>query len=303
MIRFAPYYEKRPWGGRRLAEELGREIPEGTIGEAWELVELPERESVALAGPHAGKTLGELWRAGLLGGSARGRFPFLLKWLDTDDRLSVQVHPDEAATVRLGAGAPKTEAWYVAHANPGAALFVGHYPGLDPATLRLAATGGTIHKWLYEVRPRVGDMIYVPAGTLHAVGGGFLLLEVQEPSDTTYRVYDWGRLDEKGEPRALHLDEACESVNYERYGAPKPQRGQLQGSTFSVRALRMGQEIPAGSLRVFVADAGSAKLVGAAGEQLLEYGDVAVAEESDGAVRLSTGTALLLSESLAPEDA
>ncbi len=303
MIRFAPYYELRPWGGSRLVEELGRELPEGKIGESWELVELGSRHSRAVGGPHDGALIGELWRAGVLGGSAKGTFPFLLKWLDTDERLSVQVHPDEATVARLGAGAAKSEAWYVAHVDPTASLFVGHYPGLDPATLRLAATGGTIHKWLYEVRPRVGEMIYVPAGTLHAVGAGFLLLEVQQSSDTTYRVYDWGRLDAEGLPRTLHLDEACEAVKYDRFGAPKAQRGQLLCESFSLRALRMGQEIAAGALRVFVADSGAAKLVGAAGDEVLEYGDVVVAQESDGAVRLATGTALLVSEPLEHEDA
>src|SRR2546428_5418881 len=131
MLRFETYYRPAPWGGRRLAEELGRTLPEGPIGEAWELVDLAERQSRVAEGEQRGQTLGELWRAGGLGGSAKGAFPFLLKWIDTHDWLSVQVHPDAQACAKLGSGAPKSEAWFIAHAEPGAVMLLGHYPGLD----------------------------------------------------------------------------------------------------------------------------------------------------------------------------
>lgn len=296
MIRFEPYYQPAAWGGRRLEEELGRRLPEGPIGESWELVELPERHSRVARGAHEGKLLGELWRAGALGGSAEGPFPFLLKWLDTSAWLSVQVHPDEQACAKAGKGRPKTEAWFVAHLEPKSRLLLGHYPGLDPATLRQAATGGTIPKWLYESTPRVGDMVLVRAGTLHAIGPGYLILEVQQPSDTTYRVYDWGRVGLDGKPRELHLDDALDAVRYDKPGAPPAQREQVVGPCFVMRGLRSGMEIDGARLRVFVAATGAATLSTARGEEILEYGDVVVAEPADGPVRVASGPVVFLSE-------
>ena len=295
MIRFEPSYHPAMWGGRKLEEEFSRSLPAGPIGESWELVELGERDSRVARGAHEGKTLGQLWRSGALGGSAKGPFPFLLKWIDATQKLSVQVHPGPEACQKLGKGAPKTEAWYVAQAEPKASLLIGHYPGLDQATLRQAALGGTLQKWLYETRPKMGDMFL-----LDAIGAGFLLLEVQQPSDTTFRIYDWGRVGADGLARPLHLDEACVAVQYNRYGAPKVHRNQVNGPSFSMRCLRMGTEIPADGLRVIVADSGPAKLVGQRGEEILEYGEVIVAEPADGAIRLATGTAVLVSEPLPP---
>ncbi len=297
MLRFAPYYQAAPWGGRRLAEELGRTLPEGPIGEAWELCDLDERQSLVAQGPLAGSSLGELWRAGGLGGTARGEFPFLLKWLDTREWLSVQVHPSGEACARLGHGKPKTEAWYVARAEPGAVLLAGHYPGLDPATLKQAAQGGTLRKWLHEVAPRAGDMLLIAAGTLHAVGPGFLLLEVQEPSDTTFRVYDWGRLGLDGQPRALHLEAAAASVAYQRPGPPKVSRREVVGPRFAMRLMQAGAQAPAGALRVWVAD-GDALLASERGETALRAGDVVVAEADDGLIGVQGGACLLLGEAL-----
>lgn len=296
MIRFEPYYQTAVWGGRRFEEEFGRTLPEGPIAESWELAELEERESRVASGPLEGKGIGELWRSGALGGSAKGRFPFLLKWLDAAQRLSVQVHPDGAACERLGTGTPKTEAWYVAQADPKAALLVGHYPGLDSATLRQAAVGGTFQKWLYETRPRAGDMLLLPAGTIHCIGAGFLLLEVQEPSDTTFRLYDWGRVGPDGCPRDLHLEEACSSVCYDRYGPPKLERHSVVGPTFVMQVLRSGTVLPKDALRVLVADPSSVKLETANGAVVLEHGEVAVATPEDGDIKLTTGAAIYLTE-------
>ncbi|MEE8409183.1 MAG: type I phosphomannose isomerase catalytic subunit [Myxococcota bacterium] len=296
MLRFEPQYEALPWGGRRLEFEFSRHLPEGPVGESWELVDLDERQSLVADGPRQGATLGELWREGALGGSAKDAFPFLLKWLDTNDKLSVQVHPEAEACERLGKGSPKTEAWYVAHAEPGATLMAGHYPGFDQATLKQAAKGGTIHKWLYESNPRVGDLLLVPAGTLHSIGPGFLFLEVQQPSDTTFRVYDWDRVGLDGNPRELHVEEACASVNFERHGALQSNRDEVVGPCFAMRGLHRGSEIEAGPLRVVVAESAAIKLSTEQGEQVLEYGDVAVLEPADGTVVVATGTCLLLTE-------
>lgn len=297
MLRFGAFYESVPWGGTRFKDELGRDAPAGPVGESWELVELPERESVVAQGPHAGERLGALWRAGRLGGSAKGPFPFLLKWLDTTQPLSVQVHPDEQACTALGQGAaPKTEAWYFAELEAGAALWLGHYPGLDAATLELAAKHGTIAKWLYETQPRRGDMVLVEAGTLHAIGPGFFLLEVQQPSATTYRVFDWGRVGLDGQPRKLHLDEAKHAVRYERAGQPRAKRDEVRGPCFVMRPLRRGAETAPGPLRVFVAVDGDAQLQTARGAQPLAHGEVVVAEPEDGTVKVTTGAVVFLSE-------
>ncbi|MBI3179316.1 MAG: class I mannose-6-phosphate isomerase, partial [Deltaproteobacteria bacterium] len=211
------------------------------------------------------------------------------------DWLSVQVHPSAEACARLGHGTAKTEAWYVAHAEAGAVLLAGHYPGLDPATLRLAAQGGTLRKWLYELAPRPGDMLLVVAGTLHAVGPGFLLLEVQEPSDTTYRLYDWGRHGLDGQPRPLHVEEAVASLAYERAGPPRASRHEVAGPRFAMRIMHTGAETAPGPLRVWAADRG-AVLESERGETPLRAGDVVVAETADGVVRVKSGACLLLSE-------
>lgn len=298
MLRFAPYYPPNLlWGGRRLESRFNRQIPAGPVGESWELVELDDaRHSAVQAGPQAGTPLGSLWRRGALGGSAQGPFPFLLKWIDAAQPLSVQVHPDAAACAALGKGAPKTEAWLVAQSEPQATLLIGHYPGLDAAALRQAALGGTLQKWLYETHPRQGDIFLIESGTLHAIGAGMLILEVQQPSDTTFRIYDYGRVGADGQPRALHLDDAVQSIQYGRYGAPRAYRQGVDGPCFSLRALRLGAVLSAPWLRVLVADSGPAVFAAAAGEVELQEGEVVVAEPSDGSVRLLHGSAILITE-------
>jgi mannose-6-phosphate isomerase len=294
MLRFVPQYQKVTWGGRRLENQFGRVLPEGPIGESWELVELEGHESVVAAGPFKGATLGSLWRDGKLGGSAQGPFPFLLKWLDTTQWLSVQVHPDEAGVKRSGKGDPKSEAWYVAHAEPQAPLLLGHYPGLDEKTLRQAAVGGTLKKWLYELHPRVGDMYMVRAGTLHAIGPGLLILEVQQPSKTTYRVYDWDRMGLDGKPRELHIDDALAATAFERHGTVTPTRGGVAGPRFAMKALVGETSHPSGPLRVFAAT-GAVTLKHKGGLEKLSLGDIAVAEPTDGTISAS-GNVVLLSE-------
>lgn len=291
MLRFVPKYRTAPWGGERFTEEFGRRLPEPKIGESWELVEAPFHHSVVATGPHEGSSIGELWRAGVLGGSGEGGFPFLLKWLDTHAMLSVQVHPDPAACERLGKGDPKEEAWYVAHNEPKATIYLGHYPGLDAATLSQAAKGGTVHKWLYETRPRAGDLLRVPAGTLHSIGPGFILLEVQQPSDTTYRVFDWDRTD-----RELHLEDACASVNFDSPGPQVASRDRTGAARFSMRLVKPGERLDGDSLRVLVGQSGGTALTTERGNASLEFGDVVVAERADGEIGVLSGTCVLVTE-------
>jgi mannose-6-phosphate isomerase len=291
-----PHYMPLVWGGRRLHTDFGRVMPDGPVGESWELVELPQKQSVAGAGPFEGQELGTLWRNGALGGSAQGPFPFLLKWIDAAQNLSVQVHPTEATCKQLGYGNPKTEAWYVVGLSAEAKLMMGHFPGFDAPTLKLAAASGTLGKWLYETRPREGDIFFLESGTVHAIGDGCLLLEVQQPSDTTFRIYDWGRMGIDGKPRQLHLDEAAASVTYDKPGALKSQRQGVVGPCFSMRPLALQTPVQPERLRVFVADKGEALLHSMKGKTTLRRGDVIVAEPSDGPVSLQSGSAVLLGE-------
>ena len=224
-ITFQPHLEERVWGGRRLAR-YGRRLPEGvSIGESWEIAGFPEGGSVVERGPYRGQPLGDLAHSHaveLVGDVAAlpGVFPLLVKLLDATTCLSVQLHPgDDEARALEGGGAQKngkTEAWLILEADPGAEIIHGLAPGVEPQAFfermeglrggRLpAAEERTLFRWV-PVRP--GDVVFVPAGTVHALGSGVVLAEVQQASDITYRIYDWGRRDDRGRSRELHVEKA-----------------------------------------------------------------------------------------------
>jgi mannose-6-phosphate isomerase len=221
ILKFEPILKPTVWGGRELARLFGRRLPgDGPFGESWELVDLPGEGSVVADGPLLGATLADLRRdrpEELLGPASllEGRFPLLLKFIDARRTLSVQVHPDEAACARLGGGArPKTEAWYVIDREPGAALYVGLREGVDRALFEDGLSQGTLEDLLRRVPVEPGDFVHLPAGTVHAIGAGIVLAEVQQASDTTYRVFDWNRVGLDGKPRALHVAEALEAIDF-----------------------------------------------------------------------------------------
>jgi mannose-6-phosphate isomerase len=218
------------WGGRLLGSALGKSLPgEGPYGESWELSDHPVHRSVVAAGPLAGQCLGDLMkqeRAALLGPAANdhGTFPWLIKFLDAHDWLSVQVHPDEQAVRRLWPGErSKTEAWFVLDARPGSRIYAGLLPGVDEGRLRAALAAGTVADCLHRFEPCSGDCVFLPAGTVHAVGGGVLMAEVQQTSDATYRLFDWNRRDTHGRARPLHIDEALACIDW-RQGPVAPVR-------------------------------------------------------------------------------
>ncbi len=219
-ITFAPIYQERVWGGRAMEELLQRDLPSGRpIGESWELVDRPEAQSVVDSGRFAGLTLGELWnrhRRDVFGvDDVPGPFPLLLKILDAREALSIQVHPPEHAAGELG-GEPKTEMWYIAHAEPGARLHAGlKVPGLSPEAFRQSLQTGAAEQYIHVIHPRAADVLFIPSGRLHAIGAGLLIYEIQENSDTTYRVYDWNRPGLDGKPRELHLDQALKSIDFD----------------------------------------------------------------------------------------
>jgi len=209
---------ERIWGGRKLAELFGKELPANKrIGESWEIVDRPEAQSVVARGPLKGKTLHELWKEGrlLIFGEVPNapRFPLLIKLLDAHEKLSLQVHPPEQVARKLG-GEPKTEFWYVAAADPGAELLLGFCKPSTRVQFENALREGTAADYVHKIRVKPSDAAFLPAGRLHAVSAGNLLIEVQQNSDTTYRVFDWNRRDDSGQPRQLHIKQAMASIDF-----------------------------------------------------------------------------------------
>jgi mannose-6-phosphate isomerase len=217
-LTFEPIFMERMWGGRRLEAEFGKKLPpQRPIGESWEIVDRPEAQSIVREGLLRGKTLHELWtqyRDEIFGEAPdSSRFPLLLKLLDAHDKLSLQVHPPEKLADRLG-GEPKTEFWYVAAADPGAELYLGFRESITRDQFEKALLDGTAADHVHTVRVKTGDAAFLPAGRLHALGAGNLLIEVQQNSDTTYRVFDWNRVDDKGKRRQLHIDQALQCIDF-----------------------------------------------------------------------------------------
>jgi len=209
---------ERIWGGHRLASLFGKKTPPtATIGESWEIVDRPEAQSVVRNGSFRDRTLNELWthdRKTIFGdGPAGPRFPLLIKLLDAHDQLSLQVHPPEKIAAKLG-GEPKTEFWYVASAIPGAKLYVGLREAMSRNEFEQAIRKGSVANVVHSIDVKTGDSIFLPAGRFHGIGGGNVLVEIQQNSDTTYRVFDWNRVDDSGKPRQLHVEQALESIDF-----------------------------------------------------------------------------------------
>jgi mannose-6-phosphate isomerase len=209
---------ERMWGGRRLESEFGKQLPpQRPIGESWEIADRPEAQSIVRNGPLRRKTLHELWtqyRYEIFGDVADSpRFPLLLKLLDAHDKLSLQVHPPEELAHRLG-GESKTEFWYIAAADPSAELYLGFRESITRDEFEKALRDGTAANHVHKIRVKSGDAAFLPAGRLHALGAGNLLIEVQQNSDTTYRVFDWNRVDDKGERRQLHIAQALQCIDF-----------------------------------------------------------------------------------------
>jgi mannose-6-phosphate isomerase len=211
-LLFNPIYKEKVWGGRALEKLENRVLPPGQlIGETWDVIDTSEVRN----GPLAGSTLhdvAELWRNALLGDRVYERygtdFPLLAKILDANETLSIQVHPDDAAACHLGETFGKTECWYVLHADPGAGLIHGFDRPVDRATVSRAIRENDLSDLLHTVPVQDDDAVFVPAGTVHALKAGLLIYELQQRSDTTYRLYDWGR------PRELHVEQALGALDY-----------------------------------------------------------------------------------------
>ncbi|MCE9605955.1 MAG: class I mannose-6-phosphate isomerase [Planctomycetia bacterium] len=227
-LRFRPVLKRALWGGRRLGEVLRKPIgAEADYAESWEIVDHGQDQSVVDAGPWVGRTLGELTANEgeyLLGRHhPQARFPLLFKFLDCREKLSVQVHPDDACAALLDPpDLGKTEAWTILDAVPGSLIYAGLKRGFDRAALAREVNRGTCDLTLHSFEPAKGECLFLPAGVVHAPGGGLLIAEIQQASNTTFRLFDWNRTDAAGRARQLHIDQALDSIDYD-YGPALPQ--------------------------------------------------------------------------------
>ncbi len=224
ILRFEETYFERIWGGDRLRGALKKPTPSTTvIGEAWLISDHAQCESRVTEGPQQGKTLRTLLSenaSAILGRHAHrtphGRFPLLLKLIDAGDVLSVQVHPDDEDAARLGEpDIGKTEMWHVLDAEPGAELICGLTPDTTAAAFQQALSDRRVKECMMRFPAPPDTNVFVPAGTIHAIGAGILLAEIQQNSDLTYRVYDWDRVEASGKPRTLHVEKALEVIRFE----------------------------------------------------------------------------------------
>ena len=220
---------ERVWGGTMMSEVLDRQLPphDAPIGESWELVDRDEVKSVVANGELSGATLNQLmafYGSRLVGVKAIGKknFPLMVKLIDAGERLSLQVHPDEKACELLGNGAePKTEMWYVISSRPGAKIFAGLSGRATKIELMDMLDSPDVERLMQTYPSQSGDAYFITSGTLHAIGAGNLILEIQQNSDTTYRVNDWGRLGTDGKPRTLHKEQGLKSINFTNRTSPR----------------------------------------------------------------------------------
>ncbi len=221
-LRLEPFFRDYLWGGRKLGSRLGKSIPaDGIWAESWEVVDHAEHESRIINGPLKGKTLGGIMRSNpkwLIGDapSVSGRFPLLLKYLDCQRDLSVQVHPNDTYALKMQPpDLGKTEAWYIIDAQPNSVLYAGLKPGVGPDDLRASIARGATAECLHQLTPKAGDCVFIPAGTVHALGAGLVVAEIQQSSNTTFRLYDWDRVDAHGNSRPLHIEQSLETIDYD----------------------------------------------------------------------------------------
>ena len=217
---FRPIFKERVWGGREMERLYGKKLPPvAPIGESWEISDRPGDASVIANGPLAGKNLRWLMEnhcAELLGKAKpanRNRFPLLCKILDAREKLSLQVHPPANKAAGLG-GEPKTEMWFIADTAPGAELYAGLKRGVTRAEFKKKVRTGEVAECFHCVPVRAGDAMFLPSGRVHAIGAGLVIFEIQQNSDTTYRVFDWNRVGLDGKPRELHVAQSLASIDF-----------------------------------------------------------------------------------------
>jgi mannose-6-phosphate isomerase len=242
ILTFQPILKERIWGGQELRRLYGKPLPPGKlIGESWEISDRPGDESVVAGGPWQGRSLREIMEqrgAALLGPlkPAPKRFPLLIKIIDARAALSLQVHPPAHLAAELG-GEPKTEMWYVARAGPAAELYVGLRNGVTRGEFEKQLAAGTVADCFHRIPVKTGDAMFLPSGRVHALGADTVIFEIQQNSDTTYRVFDWNRLDAEGKPRQLHTAQSLASIDFTDFQPSLLPRESLPGHPGTIRPL------------------------------------------------------------------
>ncbi|MFW6029589.1 MAG: type I phosphomannose isomerase catalytic subunit, partial [Halanaerobiales bacterium] len=245
-LKFIPIYKEKIWGGKNIQTFFHRTLTKNNIGESWEVAAHKNGESKISNGRYQGSGLKSLFKKypkELLGQNFEDtdsdRFPLLVKILDANDKLSVQVHPDNQYAKKIENELGKTEMWYILDAKENAKLVYGVKDDTDKNSFAKAINEGNLENYLNEIVVSKGDVIFIPAGTVHAIEEGILLAEIQQNSDTTYRVYDWNRTDKDGQSRQLHVDKALDVINFDQdisNAKAKILRKQLEGYTRSFLA-------------------------------------------------------------------
>jgi mannose-6-phosphate isomerase len=241
-LKFHPIFKERVWGGRNLERLYKKPLPPGVpIGESWEISDRPGDVSVVANGPLAGKDLRwlmERHERDLIGGAKaeNGRFPLLIKILDAREKLSLQVHPPPDKATGPG-GDPKTEMWYIADAGPGAELYVGLKRGVTRASFEREIQTGTVAGCFHRIPVKPSDAMFLPSGRVHAIGGGLVIFEIQQNSDTTYRVFDWNRVGLDGKPRELHIAQSLASIDFSDFEPALVDSVFTEAGRFKIRPL------------------------------------------------------------------
>jgi len=222
-LRFDPVYKDYLWGGNHIPRIFSRDMSDGIYAESWEISTHPDGATPIVNGPCTGKTLGDLLNEGktdILGTAVAGDdFPLLIKLIDARDMLSVQVHPNDGNAAEVD-GDPKTEMWYFLEGDSGAQVYCGLKPGIGKDEFLKAMENDTFADILQSIPAQKGDAVFVPGGRVHAIGVGCLILEIQQNSNTTYRIYDWDRVDADGNGRELHIDKAMQVINWDNHDDP-----------------------------------------------------------------------------------
>jgi mannose-6-phosphate isomerase len=282
-LTFQPIFKERLWGGRNLQSLYGKPLPPGiAVGESWEISDRPGDQSVIARGALRGKTLHWLMEqcpSEMLGmsGPPPPRFPLLVKIIDAQATLSLQVHPPAAVAASLG-GEPKTEMWYVARAGPAAELFVGLKKGVSRAEFEGKLAGQNVAECFHRIPVKAGDAMFLPSGRVHALGAKIVIFEIQQNSDTTYRVFDWNRVDRDGKARQLHVPQSLASIDFSDFepsllpggfepAFPGLARRLVKNDLFevSLRQLGGGEELPLadGRMEIIGMLEGAARIEGA----------------------------------------
>ncbi len=251
---FEPIFKERVWGGRAIERLYHKPLPPNAlIGESWEITDRPEGVSVISNGPLAGRDLRWLMEhhaTELLGSapSQNGRFPLLVKILDAQQKLSVQVHPPASVAESLN-GEPKSEMWHVTHAAPDADIYVGLKKGVSREEFARRLNDGSVAESLHRIPTQDGDSIYLPSGRLHAIGAGNVIFEIQQNSDTTYRVFDWNRVGLDGQPRELHVEQAMKSIDFDDFEPSLSDEAEAAQQGMATRLLTANEHFKAERIR------------------------------------------------------